>query len=47
MKVAENVFMDSISQMKNFWPDWTVVDKVGAGSYGHVYKVKRSVAGKT
>lgn len=39
--------MDIISQMKKIWPDWTVVDKIGAGSYGHVYKVSRIVADRT
>ena len=46
-KALEIAFMDIISQMKKIWPDWTVVDKIGAGSYGHVYKVSRIVADRT
>ncbi len=38
--------MDAISQMKTFWPDWTVEKEIGAGAYGHVYKVSRSVGEK-
>lgn len=39
--------MDAISQMKTFWPDWTVEKEIGAGAYGHVYKVSRRVGAKT
>ena len=38
--------MDVISQMKTFWPDWTVEEEIGAGAYGHVYKVSRRVGEK-
>ena len=35
--------MEPISQMKAFWPDWNVEKEIGAGAYGHVYKVSRNV----
>lgn len=39
--------MDITSQIKKIWPDWTAEDILGSGSYGKVYKVGRTVAGKT
>ena len=28
-----------------FWPEWTVEDKIGQGSYGTVYKIRKRRAG--
>ena len=41
------LMMDIISQMKEIWPGWTVVGKIGEGAYGQVYKVSRVLADKT
>ena len=46
-KLSGETPMDAISQMKTFWPDWTVEKEIGAGAYGHVYKVSRRVGAKT
>lgn len=37
--------------MKRFpelcWPDWEIVEEIGSGSYGKVYKIKREESGHT
>ena len=39
-------FMEPISQMKAFWPEWTVEHEIGRGSCGSVYKVSRTIFAK-
>ena len=29
------------------WPEWKIVEKIGEGSFGKVYKAKRTEQGKT
>ena len=29
------------NQFDTCWPDWKIVEEIGAGTYGHVYKIKR------
>ena len=29
------------------WPEWKIIEKIGEGSFGKVYKAKRSEQGKT
>lgn len=31
--------------LSNVWPEWEIVDNIGAGSYGKVYKIKREYIG--
>jgi len=36
-----------IEQFSKIWPEWNVVEQIGSGSYGKVYKVERSEHGIT
>ena len=38
--------MNIISQMETIWPGWTVEERIGAGSYGQVYRVSRTVGNR-
>ena len=38
--------MDAIEKTREFWPEWTVEEALGRGSYGKVYSASRSDAGK-
>ena len=29
------------------WPEWKIVEKIGEGSFGKVYKARRTEQGKT
>ena len=29
------------------WPEWKIIEKIGEGSFGKVYKAQRIVQGKT
>ena len=31
----------------SFWPEWTVEEKIGKGSYGTVYKIRKSTGGSS
>ena len=38
--------MESRVEMENIripWPGWTVVKKIGEGSYGAVYEIERTI----
>ena len=32
--------------METIWPGWTVEERIGAGSYGQVYRVSRTVGNR-
>jgi len=34
-----------IEQLSTIWPQWSVVEQIGSGSYGKVYKVERNTHG--
>ena len=38
--------MDAIEKTREFWPEWTIEEALGRGSYGKVYSASRSDAGK-
>ena len=35
-----------IIQMQNFWPEWEIIEEIGRGAYGTVYKAVRHDPGK-
>ncbi|MBM6967124.1 hypothetical protein, partial [Massilimicrobiota timonensis] len=36
-----------MEDIKKVWPKWEIVEKLGEGGFGEVYKAKREILGET
>ena len=41
MGVLTGECMNNVEKLKHIWSEWRIVEHIGTGSYGQVYKVVR------